>query len=101
MSAPTKAKAKAKKTTTAEPKGGSNIFTVELDGVTITVDMTPARNLRLIRRIKHDDVEALLEFVEGTFGDQLPDLEAAFGLSDIEDYNTFMERVMKELSPNS
>ncbi|MDO5533232.1 MAG: hypothetical protein Q4F65_01085 [Propionibacteriaceae bacterium] len=88
----------------ARPKataGDSMRRTIELDGVTIELDLAPARNVRLMRRLKREDMEALLEFFDGVFGaDQLDMLEDRFNLVDVEDYNAFLQRAMGAVSPN-
>ncbi len=96
------AKPKPKPAAVARAQGEETMRrTIELDGVTIDLDLTPARNVRLMRRLKRDDMEALLEFFDGVFGaDQLDMLEDRFGLVDVEDYNEFLQRAMGAVSPN-
>ncbi|MFT3877137.1 MAG: hypothetical protein QM708_12050 [Propioniciclava sp.] len=77
---------------------------VELDGNTITVDLAPVRNVRLMRRLKNEDVGALVEFFEGTFGEQLDELEERYNLVDIDEYQALLSRVMEKVAaanPNS
>ena len=96
MATTNKKRTKAK----APNKAAQIIHEVVVDGTEITVDLSPLRNLRLMRRLKNDDFAALIELFEGMFGDQLDALEEQFDLVTVDDYNDFNARVMAEISPN-
>ena len=76
-------------------------ITVELDGMTIVADLTVVTNVRLLRKMKRNDMEALIAFYEAMFGpEQLDAIEEQFSLVDMVDYEGFTKRFM-EAVPNS
>ena len=88
--------------------GEDGTFTVTLDDLTFTVDATPAANLRLMRKIKHNDYEAVMDFVEAVFGDDLDAVEEHFDLVEAQDYVELFRRACEaakeageEDAPNS
>ncbi len=102
---------KPKATPAAPPAsvlGEDGTFTVTLDGLTFTVDATPAANLRLMRKIKRNDLEAVMDFVEAAFGDDLDAIEEHFDLTDAQEYVELFRRACEaakeageEDAPNS
>lgn len=80
---------------------GEGTISAVLDGHPVRVDATPAANMRLMRRIKKGDPEALLEFIERAFGDdQLDQLEEWFGLEAVTDYMELFARACEAAAPN-
>lgn len=102
---------KPKATPAAPPAsvlGEDGTFTVTLDDLTFTVDATPAANLRLMRKIKRNDFEAVMDFVEAVFGDDLDAVEEHFDLVEARDYVELFRRACEaakeageEDAPNS
>ena len=106
--APQDRKPKATAAPPASVLGEDGTFTVTLDGLTFTVDATPAANLRLMRKIKHNDLEAVMDFVELVFGDDLDAVEEHFDLVEAQDYVELFRRACEaakeageEDAPNS
>lgn len=96
------------KATPASVLGEDGTFTVTLDDLTFTVDATPAANLRLMRKIKRNDLEAVMDFVEAVFGDDLDAVEEHFDLVEAQDYVELFRRACEaakeageEDAPNS
>lgn len=81
----------------AEESG--TIFTVELDGHQITANFSAFTNVRLMRKVRKDDFDAILDLFEQAFPD-LDTVEEQFDLVDITDYLAFITRV-QEAVPNS
>ena len=73
---------------------------VVLDDVEIQLDLSVLRDLRIMRRIRNDDQDAILDFYERLFPDQLDELEDVFELSDVDDYNQLLKRCMESANPN-
>lgn len=101
-------KPKATPAAPASVLGEDGTFTVTLDGMTFTVDATPAANLRLMRKIKRNDLEAVMDFVELAFGDDLDAVEEHFDLVEAQDYVELFRRACEaakeageEDAPNS
>lgn len=77
----------------------ATIFTVELDGHLVTADLAAFSNVRLMRKVRRDDFDAILDLFEQAFPD-LDTVEEQFDLVDITDYLAFITRV-QEAVPNS
>lgn len=77
----------------------STIFTVEFDGHEVTANFSAFTNVRLMRKVRKDDFDAILDLFEQAFPD-LDTIEEQFDLVDIADYLTFITRV-QEAVPNS
>ena len=78
-----------------------SVQTVTLDGITFSLDFAPASNIRLMRRVRRDDMDAVMEWIEAVFGDDLDRLEEAFDLNDIMDYMRLFQRAAEAVNPNS
>lgn len=73
--------------------------TVEIDGVSVVLDLEVTLDFRLQRRLHKEDGEALHEWMERLFPD-LDTVETQFELRTIDDYAAFAQRAL-EAVPNS
>lgn len=77
----------------------STVVTVELDGHEIRADMAAFANMRLMRKVRKEDIDALIELFESVFPD-LDQIEQDFNLTTYGEYAEFMQRVQEQV-PNS
>ena len=100
-SRPTSAKAPQDRKPKAAASVKDGIVTATLDGLTFKVDARPAANLRLMRRIRANDMEAVLEFVERAFPEDVETIEEHFDLQGVDDYLNLFRRACEAANPNS
>lgn len=95
-------KAKRKKQhSKAVPEVNGTAVTVELDGVTIRADFAITQNLRVMRQVKLGNIDAMIDLVDGMFGEHVADLEERFNLVTTEDWAGLIQRVGEAVNPNS
>lgn len=83
-----------------KPVPNSGVLEVVVDEVEISLDLSVLRDIRIMRKIRNDDQDAIIDFYERLFPDQLDELEERFDLSDIEDYNQLLKQCMDVANPN-
>ena len=83
----------------ADAEEESTVVTVELDGREIRADMAAFANMRLMRKVRKEDIDALIELFESVFPD-LDQIEQDFNLTTYGEYAEFMQRVQEQV-PNS